>query len=403
MVRNPFIPLLGISLLSCGSLAQTHATEILEGIRTAYNLPGLAAARIRECSLTQGAVGLRKIDESKNLQDTDSFHLGSNTKAMTATIIGILADEGSLSWDLTLSEALPEYESIMSEGHRKTTIEMLGAHRSGIQNDMAQDLAFIENLYDPSLTPVDGRKLIIDRVLKQEPAGVSGEYFYDNTNYIILGLLIEKFVGDGSSWEEIITEQLFKPLGMTCGFGPPPQSSISSVDNPWGHYVNRLTDPPIPVGGPIIRRDNPPSLGPAGLVHCDIDSYRKFIQLHLDGFNGRPTSLPIKPETFKKLHTPYPSAPGDTVAYTYGGWIYLPDSTSPWSNGPILTHAGSNYYHYVEVMLAPGLGQAGEAFVALMNAGNAMQGGTVPAGNATLDVFVAMLDGSLFPPGPAQN
>ncbi|PGH33517.1 hypothetical protein GX50_03674 [[Emmonsia] crescens] len=397
-----FTSLVGIGFLAIGALTQTQDTQILEHIRKEYNVPGLAAARIRASRLYKDAVGVRKVDDPTKLEATDIFHLGSNTKAMTGTLIGMLVDKGCLNWDLTLPDALPELAPIMSKGHRKITIGMLGAHRTGIQDDSLTDAAFVEKLYDPLLTPLDGRLLMINRILSKSPAGVPGEFFYDNTNYVILGRIIEKFVGDGASWEEITMEQLFKPLGMKCGFGTPPESSVISIDNPWGHIVNSSSDPPIPIGGPLTRRDNPPALNPAGRVHCDIDSYGKFIQLHLDGFHGRPTPLKIRPETFKKLHTPYPLLPSDTLAYTYGGWGYLDGSTSPWSNGPILSHAGSNTLNYVEAILAPHLGEKGEALITFMNVGNAIQGGTLPAGDATVDAFAAMLNGTLFPP-PNKN
>ncbi|PGH07934.1 hypothetical protein AJ79_06142 [Helicocarpus griseus UAMH5409] len=385
-------------VLAIGSFIQAQDTQILEAIREKYNLPGLAAARYRDSGLIKSAVGLRKVDDPTKLKATDTFHLGSNTKAMTGTLIGILVDQGCLDWNLTLPKALPELAPILSEGHRETTIEMLGAHRTGIQDDTSQDKEFLERLYDPSLSPTEGRRLWLSRLLSKDPVGVPSEYFYDNANYLILGHIIEKYTGHGSSWEEIIAEQLFKPLDMKCGFGSPPESSITSVDNPWGHLVNSPSDVPTPVGGPLIRRDNPPTLGPAGTVHCDIESYTKFLQLHLDGFNGRPTPLKISSETFKKLHTPYPSSPSDNQPYTYGGWGYLDGSTSPWSNGPVLSHAGSNVLNYAEVILAPRLGDKGEALMAFMNVGNAVQGGTLPAGNATIDLFRSMLNGSLFPP-----
>ncbi|OJD14373.1 hypothetical protein AJ78_05278 [Emergomyces pasteurianus Ep9510] len=396
-MRGTFTFLVGIWFLAIGNLIQAHGTQILERIRKQYTIPGLAAARIGDFRVYKDAVGVRKVDDPTQIKATDTFHLGSNSKAITGTLIGMLVDKGYLNWDLTLPEALPEIAHVMSKGHHKTTIAMLGAHRTGIQDDLLTDTSFFEKLYDPLITPLEGRLLMINRILSKDPIGTPGEFFYDNTNYVILGRIIEKFTGDGVSWEKIAAEQLFNPLGMKCGFGTPPESSISSVDNPWGHMVNSSSDPPIPIGGPLIRRDNPPALSPAGRVHCDIESYGKFILLHLDGFHGRPTPVRISAETFKKLHTPYPTLPSDTIAYTYGGWNYLDGSTSPWSNGPILSHAGSNTLHYVEAILAPHLGEKGEALLTFMNVGNAVQGGTLPAGDATVEVFAAILNGTLFP------
>ncbi|PGH06376.1 hypothetical protein GX51_02387 [Blastomyces parvus] len=117
----------------------------------------------------------------------------AQTQAITGTLKGMLVDRGCLSWDLTPPEALPELAPIMSKGHLKTTIGMLGAHRTGIQDDLLTDAAFFEKLYDP----LDGRLLVINRILSKDPVGVQGGVFYDNTNYVILGPFIERFAGDG--------------------------------------------------------------------------------------------------------------------------------------------------------------------------------------------------------------
>ncbi|EEQ92275.2 uncharacterized protein BDCG_07395 [Blastomyces dermatitidis ER-3] len=63
---------------------------------------------------------------------------------MTGTLIEMLVDRGCLNWDLTLPQALPELAPIMSRGHLKTTIGILGAPRTGIQEDLLTDAAFFE-------------------------------------------------------------------------------------------------------------------------------------------------------------------------------------------------------------------------------------------------------------------
>lgn len=379
---------------SVGATIQAPDCGVLEDIRAEFELPGLAAFRTRNGETQKEVAGVRKVGNLTKIESEDKFHLGSFTKAMTATLIGMLVDENRMDWDMSLADALPDFT--IGEGHRNTTIGMVATHHSGISAEYGE--AFLERLY--GLTPVEGRNLVIERFLSEDPLATPGVYYYDNTNYIVLGRVLETFAGDeAETWEELITTRLFEPLGMDCGFGTPPQSSETSIDNPWGHTVMRGDGPRIPSGGPLLMRDYPPAFHSTGMVHCDMESYTAFAQLHIDGFNGLPTPLNIHPETFQKLHTPYPS----NASYTYGGWVYKEESESPWANGPTLVYTGSNLANYATVILAPNLGEAdfqkpGEALAVFTNVGNAlMSGENVPADVAVSAALQSMINGTLLP------
>lgn len=375
---------------------QNERTSGLESIKSEFGLPALGAAVLRNGIFEGEVVGVRKLGEDVAAELGDTFHIGSLTKAMTATLIGMLVDQGRLGWDTTLPEVLPEFAGGIAPGHRNMTIGMLGAHRSGIVDDFLLDQELVQKLYDPFLSPVEGRNIVIPRILSREPALAQGEYRYDNTNYIILGRVVENFMHGQLSWEANIKEHLFQPLGMDCGFGSPPESSDISIENPWGHVVLNLSQPPIPAGGPLIQRDNPPAVGPAGTVHCDMESYSRFLQLHLDGYLGRATKLDISQETFEYLHTPYPSTPNSPMLYTPGAWIYNDGSTTPWSNGPWLTHDGSNLAFYGQAIIAPGRREGGEAQIAITNIGNSLEGGTAPATDGVQAALLAIVEDRLF-------
>lgn len=78
----------------------------LEPIRAASGVPGLAAAVVdRGGVVAVGAVGRRRIDEETALTVADNFHLGSDTKAMTAFLAARLVERGRIRWDLTLEQA----------------------------------------------------------------------------------------------------------------------------------------------------------------------------------------------------------------------------------------------------------------------------------------------------------
>jgi len=156
----------------------------------------------------------------------------------------------------------------------------------------------------------------------------------------------------GKAWEELITAQLFEPLGMErCGFGPP-RKPYARGDGP--EHADEETSPDdVPAGPcghtaqgkPAPGQDNPATIGPAGTVHAPLADWARFVQLHLLGARGEPGLL-LKPETFAFLHEARPGTIG-----TYGaGWMVL---TRPWTKGRVLAHNGSNTLWMAWVWIAP--------------------------------------------------
>ncbi len=79
--------------------ADERVNRVLDPVRNAHHLPGLIGAILTGNRLAAiGAIGIRKIGSSEPIRATDQVHLGSNTKAMTATVIGMLVDSGKLTW-----------------------------------------------------------------------------------------------------------------------------------------------------------------------------------------------------------------------------------------------------------------------------------------------------------------
>jgi len=163
---------------------------------------------------------------------------------------------------------------------------------------------------------------------------------------MFVGAALEKITGH--DWPDLMTQRLFRPLGITSGgFGPP--GAAGKVDQPWGHW-------PV-LGAPIDPGDRSAEAPlfdiPAGLQHMAISDWAKFIALHLrgDAANPRCQTTLLRPETFAKLH---PSGVGQDYA---GGWI--PQSREwarggqPGANGRVLLHSGSNFRWFCLVRVAP--------------------------------------------------
>jgi len=112
-------PLLGPSVSP--PLPVVHATAfatLLDSLRYALHLPALASAIVTDDSILEAdAVGSRRYAGPMNVTPNDQFHLGSDTKAMTAALLGVLVDDGLVSWTTTLAEIFPEYASSMRVGY----------------------------------------------------------------------------------------------------------------------------------------------------------------------------------------------------------------------------------------------------------------------------------------------
>ena len=109
---------------------------LLEKERQIQGLPAVAAVVIKGDNIVaQGVVGIRKHGRPEQARIEDRWHLGSCTKSITATMIGILVEQGRLSWDTTIAEALPDLVTIMRPEYRDVTIEMLLANRGGIRHE----------------------------------------------------------------------------------------------------------------------------------------------------------------------------------------------------------------------------------------------------------------------------
>ena len=126
---------------SSKTLIQDNLNALLEPIRQQYNVPGLTAAFVRGRDLVAlGAVGVRRIGATERVQANDLWHLGSNTKSMTATLIAMLVEQGKLTWQTTIADIFPDLLSKIRPDYHKLTLVQLLSHRAGIPGqDKGQD------------------------------------------------------------------------------------------------------------------------------------------------------------------------------------------------------------------------------------------------------------------------
>lgn len=103
--------------------SQISLDELLTPYLARYDLPALAAAAVQDGNIiAAGAVGTRRVGTDIPVTLNDRFHLGSDTKAMTALLAAMLVEEGKLHWDSTLADVFPELAAAMNPGLRRVTL-----------------------------------------------------------------------------------------------------------------------------------------------------------------------------------------------------------------------------------------------------------------------------------------
>jgi CubicO group peptidase (beta-lactamase class C family) len=309
--------------------ADPKINAVLARIRDKHKVPALAGAVVEGNQVVAlGAVGVRKLGSLEPVTTSDQFHLGSNTKSMTATRIALLVDQGKLSWTTTIGEVFPDLRPEIHPEFQKVTLDQLLMHRAGLPHDAAYALL-------AGKTAPEKRLALVRTLLKRAPSSPPGTKMeYSNAGYIIAGAMAEKVTGH--SWEDLMRTGLFEPLGMTtAGFGPP--GTEGKVDQPWGH--SSLGTLRIP-----RQADNPPVLGPAGRVHASLPDWAKYVAFHMHG--KALSCLSLKPATLEHLHTP---PRGDSYAC---GWLVR---SLPWDRPTkAIWHNGSNTMWYAEMWVVPG-------------------------------------------------
>jgi len=323
----------------------------LTPIRAKYKLPALAAAVVKDGKIVaSGAVGVRVSGTDIAVAVDDRFHIGSDTKAMTATLAGMMIDEGKLKWTSTIGEVLGPVIPGLRPKFAAITLEQLLSHTSGVPTDDDEiiKLYYSGDAYDYTLS--DYRLHMIKAWgTKHDPSVPKGAPFqYANLGYIIIGAMIEKVLGE--PWDNMIFKRIFEPLGLkSAGLGP--QATFGKYDAPVGHRIDdkgNITSRPWGQAA-----DLPAALGPAGLVHMNVEDFATWAAWNA-GEGKRGPAL-IKPETLKRLHEahvsmeiahPKPSTP-KTGSYGFGWGLAKFD----WSDKPLLTHNGSNGMNFSSILV----------------------------------------------------
>lgn len=331
---------------------ERHAEALLIRLRKQHELPALAAVVVRsDTTLDLAVTGLRRQGTPEKVELADRFHLGSMGKAITATVIARLVEEGTLSWTTRPIDVFPELAKTIHPGYRDVTLEQLLRHQGGMPAyDSVAEMDGAK-AHAGSGSPRDQRRAFSAWLLQQRPHGTRPEY--SNAGYPVAAAMAEAATGE--AWESLVESRLARPLGINLAHGLPARGDSPQ---PWGHkpksaffgmaiYQNAVEPQPPGDGGALgVIFD------PAGDYSLSLADYAKFLQLHLAGLAGRDGLL--KASSIQRLH----AGPGE---YAMGWFLREFEGTAAhW-------HTGSTQTFFSRVIMLP---ERDIAVAVLTNAGS---------------------------------
>ncbi len=291
-----------------------------------WTIPGTAVTIIKngQAVMARG-FGLKDVGIGQVVDADTAFAIGSCTKSFTAAALGILVDEGKLSWDDPVVKYLPDFALYDDWITQHVTVRDMLSHRVGIQR------AFYLYLKGDMPKPE-----IVRRMRYLQPTDAFRSNFrYGNSHFTLAGQLVE--VISGQPWAGFVRERIFVPLGMSGSYTCYDDMRVATQNFTQPHAV--LEDGLIPQSSQMTGRQSVvpwQNIGheSAGSVITTANDMAGWLKMLTN--RGAPI---LKLETFEELRHPQ-IVPRDYAAsefapfflvnapthfYAYGLGFYLSD------------------------------------------------------------------------------
>ncbi len=195
-------------------LSSSAIDSVAEKARSTFNVPGIAVAVIKDGKIIHSkGYGVRSLNSELPVDEYTMFGIASNSKAFTAFALGILVDEGKISWDDKVRKWIPEFKLYSPYVTEEFTIRDLLTHRSGLGLG-AGDLMFF-----PDSSNFELKDILYNLQFLKQVSGFRTKFDYDNNMYIVAGEVVRR--ASGLSWDDFVETRIMKPIGMTmsaCSF-----------------------------------------------------------------------------------------------------------------------------------------------------------------------------------------
>lgn len=304
--------------------------RLVDAARLESGAPAIAAALITSDSIQVRVSGVRRLGNPDPVRPGDAFHLGSDAKAMLATLIAQEVERGRLRWDTRIGDLLPEVMVTARPEYRDVTLVQLLTHSAGMIQLL--ELSDLQQVPPLSGSLPAQRRQFAAWALQQPPVAVPGSAtFYSNAGFIVAAAILE--AATGQRYERLLTHRLLEPLGITAEFGWPARTM---PDAPWGHAdAGGFL---VPVSPRAADARIPAYADPAGNISMSTREFARFVQLHLRGLRGEARIL--QPGTFLELHTP-------------SGALAMGWAVADLGGRPISYHEGGSGLFYALMIIDP--------------------------------------------------
>ncbi|RMI35885.1 serine hydrolase domain-containing protein [Streptomyces triticirhizae] len=161
--------------------------------------------------------GVAEVGTDRPVPADGYFRMASTGKALVATVVLQLVDEGGLSLDDTVDRWLPGLVEGNGNDGSRITVRHLLQHTGGLHDDLpghATPEEYREHRYD-TYPPRE----IVARAMGHAPDFAPGEgWGYSNTGYVLLDLIVEEVTG--RPWHREVEDRILGPLGMDHTYLP---------------------------------------------------------------------------------------------------------------------------------------------------------------------------------------
>ncbi|MFZ9146884.1 MAG: serine hydrolase [Sediminibacterium sp.] len=297
------------------TISAKQIDSLTELVLKTFNVPGIAVGVVKDGKLIHAkGYGVANLTTGKKVDENTLFGVASNSKAMTAAVLGQLVDEGKIKWDDRVTDYIPEFKMYDPYVTDAFTIRDLLTHRSGLGLGAGDLMMFPDG---SNFTKKD----IIHNLRYLKPVSAfRTKYDYDNNLYIVAGEVAER--ASGIKWEDLVEQRIMKPLGM--------QKSAASLyrlkDN------SNAVRPHAPVNGKlqVLDIDWSESANAAGGIWSNVTDWSKWVIAQMnhgkygEGLQNKIFSTEVHeetwtPQTVIKAGT---AAPYNTHFAAYGlGWF----------------------------------------------------------------------------------
>jgi CubicO group peptidase (beta-lactamase class C family) len=302
--------------------------KAVEEGRQKRGIPGLSLVIVKDDRVIyMKGLGYRDFERKAPVTPDTLFAIGSSTKAFTSMLVAMGADEGKISLEDSPKKFLPYFKLQDPESDAKITVRDLLSHSSGLNRT---DLAWI--------TGVLNREEVIRVAAQAKPtAKLREKWQYQNVMYSAAGECIAK--AENSTWEKLIRERIFKPLGMR-GSNLNVADTMSSPDYSKGYNYDEETKETRE----LPMRDFP-QVAAAGAINSNARDMAQWLRLMLGGgvFEGKRL---VSEASFAELIKPQMKVAGNVH---YGlGWMLR-----EWHGHKVAEHGGNIDGFNAQVALMP--------------------------------------------------